>query len=65
MAILLTAANILFAMQAAQATVTGIVRDEVTGEPLAGAVVAMPDLDRTTATDANVQPGGCAFRALA
>jgi len=51
MGILLTAAHILFAMQAAQATVAGTVRDEETGEPLAGAVVVMPDLNRITATD--------------
>jgi hypothetical protein len=52
MGILLTAANILFAIQAAQATVAGSVRDEETGEPLAGAVVALPDLDRAAVTDA-------------
>lgn len=51
MGILLTAAHILFAMQAGQATVAGTVRDDATGEPLAGAVVAMPDLNRVTATD--------------
>ncbi len=52
MSLLLTAANILFTMQAAQATVAGAVRDEETGEPLAGAIVALPDLSRVTATDA-------------
>jgi hypothetical protein len=52
MSLLLTAANILFTLQAAQATVTGAVRDEETGEPLAAAIVAMPDLGRVTATDA-------------
>jgi hypothetical protein len=51
MSLLLTAANVLFAMQAAQATVAGAVRDEETGEPLAGAIVALPDLSRVTATD--------------
>ena len=44
--------NILLILQTAQATVAGTVRDEETGEPLAGAVVALPDLSRATATDA-------------
>jgi hypothetical protein len=35
---------------AAQATVTGIVQDELTGEPLAGAAVQLPELHRATAT---------------
>jgi hypothetical protein len=52
MSLLLIAANILFTVQAAQATVAGAVRDEETGEPLAGAIVALPDLSRVTATDA-------------
>ena len=43
--------RILLAAQAGQATVAGTVRDEETGEPLAGAPVALPDLDRATATD--------------
>ncbi|MBA3260859.1 MAG: TonB-dependent receptor [Gemmatimonadales bacterium] len=44
--------NLLLAVQAAQATVAGTVLSEATGEPLAGAVVALPDLDRTTSTNA-------------
>ena len=51
MGILLTAASIIVSMQATQATVAGTVRDEATGEPLAGAVVALPDLNRITSTD--------------
>ncbi|HEU5305022.1 MAG TPA: TonB-dependent receptor [Gemmatimonadales bacterium] len=43
--------RVLLAVQAGQATVAGTVRDEETGEPLAGALVALPDLDRSTATD--------------
>jgi hypothetical protein len=34
----------------AQTTITGIVQDELTGEPLAGAAVILNDLDRSTAT---------------
>ena len=52
MGLLLTATNILFAIQAGQATVAGSVRDEETGELLAGAVVALPDLNRVTSSDA-------------
>jgi hypothetical protein len=52
MELLFTTAHILFALQAGQATVAGSVRDEETGEPLVGAVVALPDLERATATDA-------------
>ena len=52
MGVLLTATNILFAIQAGQATVSGLVRDEETGELLAGAVVALPDLNRITSSDA-------------
>jgi hypothetical protein len=51
MGFLFTAANILFAIQAGQATVAGTVWDEETGDPLAGAIVALPDLSRSTATD--------------
>ena len=36
------------------ATLSGVVRDAATGEPLSGAVVALADLDRATAT----RPGG-------
>jgi hypothetical protein len=51
MGLLLTATNILFAIQTGQATVAGSVRDEETGELLAGAVVALPDLNRITSSD--------------
>jgi hypothetical protein len=34
-----------------QASIVGAVRDEQTGAPLAGAVVALPDLDRVTLAD--------------
>ncbi|HEX7337620.1 MAG TPA: TonB-dependent receptor [Gemmatimonadales bacterium] len=44
--------RILLAVQAGQATVAGTVRDEETGQPLAGAPVALPDLGRSTSTDA-------------
>ena len=43
---------LLLALQAPPARVVGVVRDEATGEPLAGALVSLPDLDRTTSTDA-------------
>jgi hypothetical protein len=46
-----SAIEILFAMQASLATITGTVQDSDTGEPLAGAEVALPDLSRSTATD--------------
>lgn len=46
------AVNILFALQATQATVAGAVRDQETGDPLAGATVALTDLARATSTDA-------------
>lgn len=49
--VLLEAFNLLLAVQAAQATIVGTVRDDDTGEPLAGAIVALPDLNRTTSTD--------------
>lgn len=45
MSFLLLAAE---ALVAAQATIGGIVRDELTGEPLAGAAVLMNELDRAT-----------------
>jgi Carboxypeptidase regulatory-like domain len=48
----LGAVEILLAAQVTQATVAGVVRDEETGRPLAGAVVALTDLNRLTATDA-------------
>jgi hypothetical protein len=52
MSLLFEALNLLIAVQAAQATVAGTVRDEETGRPLAGAVVTLPDLGRVTVTDA-------------
>ncbi|MBI4540817.1 MAG: carboxypeptidase regulatory-like domain-containing protein, partial [Gemmatimonadetes bacterium] len=48
---LLTAVGIAFAVQAPQATVVGTVRASESGEPLAGAVVALTDLDRAALTD--------------
>ncbi len=49
---LLGAVRILAAVQATQATIAGTVRDGHTDAPIAGAIVALPDLDRSTATDA-------------
>jgi len=49
--VLLGAASLLAVVQATQATVTGIVRGDPGGEPLAGAVVSLTDLDRATVTD--------------
>lgn len=42
---------VVMAVQAAQATVTGTVRDEGTGSPLAGALVVLTDLGRSAVTD--------------
>ncbi len=50
---LLGAVRMLLAVQAAQAAVVGTVRDGETGQPLAGAVVTLSDLDRAVATDAH------------
>jgi len=47
----LEAVEFLLAAQVIQATVAGVVRDEETGRPLAGAVVALTDLNRHTGTD--------------
>jgi hypothetical protein len=47
MAVMLSAVGVVFAMQGA---VVGMVRDSDTGAPLAGAVVALPDAERTTIT---------------
>ena len=47
----LEAVEFLPAAQVIQATVAGVVRDEETGRPLAGAVVALTDLNRHTGTD--------------
>ena len=41
----------LFAIQAASASIAGVVRDEVSGAPVPGAIVALHDLARTTVTD--------------
>jgi len=50
--VLLGAVKVLLVVQATQATVVGTVRDVETSQPLAGAVVALADLDhRATATD--------------
>ncbi len=49
---LLGAVKLLLAVQATQATVVGAVQDAETDEPLAGAVVALTDLNRVTTTDA-------------
>ena len=50
--VLLGAAGLLAVAQATQATVTGTVRGDASGEPLAGAVVTLTDLGRATVTDA-------------
>ena len=47
---LLGTVRFLLAVQASQATVGGMVRDRETGEPLAGAVVTLADLNRATLT---------------
>jgi len=46
------ALEILLAAQAAYASIAGTVRDAESGEPLSGAVVTLPDLDRYAVTDA-------------
>lgn len=51
--VLVGAVKMVLAVQATQATVVGIVRDEKTSQPLAGAVVALTDLHRAAATDAD------------
>ncbi len=52
-AVKLGAVKLLLAMQAPEATVVGTVRDEETGGPLPGAVVALTELYRAAATDAD------------
>jgi hypothetical protein len=52
MSLVLEALGFLLTAQSVQATLTGTVTAEATGEPLAGAVVALADLDRSAATDA-------------
>lgn len=49
---MLTAFQLLLALQAHQASVAGTVRSAETGEPVANAVVAMPDLARSAFSDA-------------
>jgi hypothetical protein len=44
-------APLFLALQVGGAHVTGVVRDRESGEPLAGAVVSLPDLNRTAITD--------------
>jgi hypothetical protein len=50
---LLGAVRLLLAAQAAEATLAGSVRDDVTGKALANAVVALPDLNRLAVTGAD------------
>lgn len=45
--------DVLLVMQTAQASIVGTVRDEETLEPLAGVVVALPDLNRSAETGAD------------
>ncbi len=49
--LLVAAVQVLFQVQAPQATVRGTVVDEESGEPLVGAVVALSLLNRTVVTD--------------
>ena len=49
--IMLGETGMLVAVQATPATVLGTVRDEITGEPIAGANVTLPDLQRGATTD--------------
>lgn len=51
--LVLGAVKALLAVQAVQATIAGTVRDGETGTPIAGALVALTDLERATATDAD------------
>jgi hypothetical protein len=48
---LIGAARALLVVQAAQSGVVGVVRDAHSGEPLAGAVIALTDLDRAVLSD--------------
>ena len=47
----LSAAELLFAAVAINASVGGVVRDSENGEPIAGATVSLTELDRSVATD--------------
>lgn len=51
MSLMFEALGLLFTAQVSQANLTGRVQGEVTGEPLAGAIVALPDLGRAATTD--------------
>lgn len=51
MSLVVSAVGLLFAVQATQATVVGTVRNADTGEPVARATVAMPDLGRAAVSD--------------
>jgi hypothetical protein len=48
---LLGAVRLMLAVQASQATVAGTIRDQESGAPLDGAVVALTDLDRAAVSD--------------
>jgi hypothetical protein len=48
---LLGAARLMLAVQASQATVAGTIRDQESGAPLDGAIVALTDLDRAAVSD--------------
>jgi hypothetical protein len=50
-AVLLGALKLVLAVQASQAAVAGTIRDGESGEPLAGAVVTLNDVDRATVAD--------------
>jgi carboxypeptidase family protein len=45
--------SFLLAAQANQATITGVVRDSETGEPLPGVLVSLPDHERSALSDAS------------
>ncbi len=45
--------NLIFALQGGQATISGVVRSSDGASAVAGAVVALTELDRATTTDAN------------
>src|SRR5215207_4880553 len=58
---ILGAATLLLAAQTTHTAVVGTVRDGASGEPLAGAVVALVDVDRAVVTD---EWGRYVFRAV-
>lgn len=49
----LAAVEMLLLLQATQPTVAGTIRDGESGEPLAHAIVALADLDRSVVSDTN------------